>query len=65
MISYRLSKLILSLNFSMIGSVPPLNRPPAPKSPPREPDAAVVVVVVGVESSCAIIDLLVDVMEMR
>jgi hypothetical protein len=26
------------LNFSMIGSVPPLKRPPAPKSPPRDPD---------------------------
>ncbi len=38
--SYRLSKPILSLNFSMMGSVPPLNRPPAPKSPPRDPDSA-------------------------
>ena len=26
-----------SLNFSMMGSVPPLKRPPAPKRPPRDP----------------------------
>mmetsp|Transcript_42884 Transcript_42884/g.130486 ORF Transcript_42884/g.130486 Transcript_42884/m.130486 type:complete len:102 (-) Transcript_42884:12-317(-) len=32
-----LSKLMLSLNFSIIGSVPPLNLPPAPKSPPLAP----------------------------
>lgn len=32
---------MLSLNFSMMGSVPPLNRPPAPKSPPRAPAGAV------------------------
>jgi hypothetical protein len=36
--THRLSNPILSLNFSMIGSVPPLKRPPAPKRPPRAPD---------------------------
>ncbi len=34
----RLSKLMDSLNFSIIGSVPPLNLPPAPNRPPRDPD---------------------------
>ena len=37
--TYLLSKPILSLNFSIIGSVPPLNLPPAPNSPPRAPEA--------------------------
>lgn len=36
--THRLSNPILSLNFSIIGSVPPLKRPPAPKSPPLAPD---------------------------
>jgi hypothetical protein len=34
-----LSKERDSLNFSIIGSVPPLNRPPAPNKPPRAPVA--------------------------
>lgn len=38
--SHLLSKLKLSLNFSMMGSVPPLKRPPAPNSPPRAPVGA-------------------------
>ncbi len=37
----RLSNHMLSLNFSMMGSVPPLNRPPAPNNPPRAPVAAI------------------------
>ena len=36
-----LTNEIDSLNFSMIGSVPPLNRPPAPNSPPRAPVAVI------------------------
>ena len=44
---HLLSKLRLSLNFSMMGSVPPLKRPPAPNSPPRGP--------VGAASSDAIV----------
>ena len=37
-----------SLNFSMIGSVPPLNRPPAPNNPPRAPSVLVSVVMMMV-----------------
>jgi len=33
----RLSKLMLSLHFFMMESVPPLKRPPAPKRPPLAP----------------------------
>lgn len=36
----RLSKLMDSLNFSMMGSVAPEKRPPVAKRPPRAPDDA-------------------------
>ncbi len=47
----RLSKLMDSLNFSMMGSTCPENRPPVPKRPPREPSACSDMVVSGEMSS--------------
>ena len=34
----------------MIGSVPPLNLPPAPNKPPRAPEASIVFDILGIDS---------------